>query len=116
MLFQLQNSPFTLILLNRVISAIMDLLPTPREAANTSKAIRVTGYRTTSPGDLIDLAIENHIARIVKRSAVGGDDSFFVADLGQIIRQHRRWTHNMPGIRPFYGMTFYNKCSFRLGT
>jgi ornithine decarboxylase len=114
MLFQLQKFPFTPTLLNRVISAIMALLPAPREAVNTGKAIHVTGYRTTSPGDLIDLAIESHIARVVKRSVVGGDGSFFVADLGQIIRQHRRWTHNMPGIRPFYGMPSYNYWGLRL--
>jgi ornithine decarboxylase len=104
MLFQLQKFPFTPIILNRVISAIMALLPASREAANTGKTIHIPAYRATSPGDLIDLAIESQIARIVKRSVVGGDDSFFVADLGQIIRQHRRWTNNMPGILPFYGM------------
>lgn len=103
MLSQLQNSPSTPILLNRVISAIMTLLPAPRQPSNIDKTIHVPAYRT-SPGDLVDLAIESSILRIVKRSAVGGDDPFFVADLGQIVRQHRRWIQNMPGIRPFYGM------------
>ena len=104
MLFQLQNSLSTPILLSRVISAIMALIPIPRQASNIDKAIPVHGYRKAAPGDLIDLAIESRIARIIKRSAIGGDDPFFVADLGQIVRQHRRWIQNMPGIRPFYGM------------
>jgi ornithine decarboxylase len=114
MLFHLQHFPFTPILFNRVVSAIMALLPAPREAANTGKAIHIAGIRTTSPEDLIDLAIESHIARIVKRSSVGGDESFFIADLGQIIRQYHRWTQNMPGIRPYYGMIFHNNRELRL--
>lgn len=85
----------------------MALIPVPRQASNIDKAIHVSGYRKTSPSDLIDLAIESRIARILKRSAIGGDDPFFVADLGQIIRQHRRWLQNMPGIRPFYGMLLF---------
>ncbi|CAG7966962.1 unnamed protein product [Penicillium salamii] len=103
MLFQLQNSPSTPSLFNRVISAIMTLLPAPRQPSSIDKTVHVPAYRT-SPGDLVDLAIESSILRIVKRSAVGGDDPFFVADLGQIVRQHRRWIQNMPGIRPFYAV------------
>lgn len=100
-MFQLQNPSFTSILLGRAISSIMALFPAPLESVD--KIIHVPGYRTSSPGDIIDLTIESQIARIVQRSAHGGDEPFFVVDLGQIIRQHRRWTHNMPGIQPFYG-------------
>jgi hypothetical protein len=104
MLFQLQSSPFSTVLLNRLLSTAMALLPAPSEAVTTGKIIHATGYRNLSPDELVDLAIESHIARVVKRSVVGGDESFFIADLGQILRQHRRWTQNMPGIRPYYGM------------
>ncbi|GIC90465.1 type III PLP-dependent enzyme [Aspergillus udagawae] len=31
------------------------------------------------------------------------DEPFFVADLGQVIRQHRRWRVNLPNVHPFYG-------------
>ena len=112
MLFQLQNSPFAPALLDRLLSTIMALLPPPSEAV-TGKVIH-GGYRNLPPDELVDLAIESHIARIVKRSLVGGDESFFIADLGQIIRQHRRWTQSMPGIRPYYGITlpfYYVSCS-----
>ena len=81
----------------------MALLPVLSEVV-TGKVIH-GGFRNLPPDELVDLAIESHIARIVKRSLVGGDESFFIADLGQIIRQHRRWTQNMPGIRPYYGTT-----------
>ncbi|KAJ5954908.1 hypothetical protein N7501_009187 [Penicillium viridicatum] len=82
----------------------MALLPAPSEAVTTGKIIHATGYRNISPDELVDLAIESHIARVVKRSVVGGDESFFIADLGQIFRQYRRWTQHMPGIRPYYAV------------
>lgn len=105
MLFQLQNSPFSTVLLNRLLSTVMALLPAPSEAVTTGKIIHATGYRNISPDELVDLAIESHIACVVKRSVVGGDESFFIADLGQVLRQYRRWTQHMPGIRPYYGTT-----------
>lgn len=61
--------------------------------------------RIPSPEELVDLAIESHIARVVKQSlVVDGDESFFVSDLGQVTRQHRRWTQNLPGVQPYYGI------------
>lgn len=34
----------------------------------------------------------------------GDEDTFFVADLGDVYRQHMRWKKNLPRVRPFYGM------------
>ncbi|KAJ5146231.1 uncharacterized protein N7515_000795 [Penicillium bovifimosum] len=109
MLFQIQNSPFSPVLVDRLLSTIMALLPAPHETATTTtlKHPHTTHpyrNRTHSPDELVDLAIASHIARILKRSRIGGDESFFIADLGQILRQHRRWTLNMPGIRPYYAV------------
>lgn len=33
----------------------------------------------------------------------GEEDAFFVADLGDVYRQHMRWKKNLPRVRPFYG-------------
>lgn len=33
----------------------------------------------------------------------GDEDPFFVADLGEIYRQHVRWKKNLPRVKPFYG-------------
>lgn len=33
----------------------------------------------------------------------GGEDAFFVGDLGEIYRQHMRWKKNLPRIEAFYG-------------
>ncbi|KAF7122641.1 hypothetical protein CNMCM5793_000666 [Aspergillus hiratsukae] len=32
------------------------------------------------------------------------DEPFFVADLGQVMRQHRRWRLNLPNVHPFYAV------------
>ena len=33
----------------------------------------------------------------------GDEDTFYVADLGEIYRQHLRWKKNLPRVKPFYG-------------
>ena len=35
------------------------------------------------------------------------DDSFFMADLGEIYRQHGRWKRCLPRVMPFYGTRSY---------
>jgi ornithine decarboxylase len=34
----------------------------------------------------------------------GDEDAFFVADLGEVYRQHMRWKLNLPRVKPFYGI------------
>ncbi|KAH6987919.1 pyridoxal-dependent decarboxylase [Ilyonectria sp. MPI-CAGE-AT-0026] len=34
----------------------------------------------------------------------GEEDTFFVADLGEVYRQHIRWKKNLPRVRPFYAV------------
>ncbi|KAL0632928.1 Ornithine decarboxylase [Maublancomyces gigas] len=34
----------------------------------------------------------------------GGEDAFFVADLGEVYRQHMRWKINLPRVEPFYAV------------
>lgn len=36
----------------------------------------------------------------------GEEDTFFVADLGEVYRQHLRWKMNLPRVKPFYGKWF----------
>lgn len=33
----------------------------------------------------------------------GEEDTFFVADLGEVYRQHMRWKKNLPRVKSFYG-------------
>ena len=51
---------------------------------------------------LVDLAVEDRISRINDQQ-LDSDESFFVADLGQLVRQFQRWTQHFPQVRPFYG-------------
>jgi ornithine decarboxylase len=34
---------------------------------------------------------------------VGDEDAFFVADLGEVYRQHMRWKKNLARVKPHYG-------------
>jgi len=34
----------------------------------------------------------------------GEEDTFFVADLGEVYRQHMRWKKNLPRVKPFYAV------------
>ena len=35
--------------------------------------------------------------------AAGDEDSFFVADMGEVYRQHLRWKMNLKRVKPHYG-------------
>ena len=50
-------------------------------------------------------ALKSHVESIdPDKCEAGGEDAFFVADLGEIYRQHMRWKVNLPRIEPYYGM------------
>lgn len=34
----------------------------------------------------------------------GEEDAFFVADMGEVYRQHLRWKMNLKRVKPHYGM------------
>jgi ornithine decarboxylase len=37
----------------------------------------------------------------------GEEDAFFVADLGEVYRQHLRWKKNLARVKPHYGKPFW---------
>ena len=48
--------------------------------------------------------LKKQIAKIdVDSCQPGGEDAFFVADLGEVYRQHLRWKMNLARVKPFYG-------------
>ncbi|KAL7276844.1 Ornithine decarboxylase [Rhizina undulata] len=54
---------------------------------------------------LISQALQNHINNInPEECEAGGEDAFFVADLGEVYRQHMRWKMNLPRVEPFYAV------------
>ncbi|KAJ6110739.1 hypothetical protein N7486_002974 [Penicillium sp. IBT 16267x] len=99
----------------------MDLLPflgsvpVQQEISHSEKPIHELECTKPTPDELIDLAIQENIARINKRGIVGGDEAFYIADLGQVTRQHQRWIRCFPGVRPYYDRTLL-KCLADHGT
>lgn len=57
---------------------------------------------------LISQALQTRINGIDPDECEAGvEDAFFVADLGEVYRQHMRWKINLPRVEPFYGRCFY---------
>ena len=56
---------------------------------------------------LVQNALKKHIASIDPATCEPGDeDAFFVADMGEVYRQHLRWKLNLPRVKPHYGKYF----------
>jgi len=56
------------------------------------------------PKQLIGAALKEKLESIDHDICEPGDeDAFFVADLGEVYRQHMRWKLNLPRVKPFYG-------------
>lgn len=49
----------------------------------------------------VDL-IRKHMDDVLTESA--SDDPFYVADIGDVVRQHRVWTTKLPQVKPFYAV------------
>src|SRR5215813_1966305 len=61
----------------------------------------VTGFASKA---LIQKVLKEQIARInVDTCEPGEEDAFYVADLGEVYRQHLRWKLNLGRVKPFYG-------------
>lgn len=44
--------------------------------------------------------------------AAGDEDAFFVADMGEVYRQHLRWKMNLKRVKPHYGtFSFLDWCT-----
>src|SRR5438045_2520051 len=57
-----------------------------------------------TPKGLIGTALKKRVESIDHEACEPGEeDSFFVADLGEVYRQHIRWKLNLPRVKPFYG-------------
>ncbi|PLN82052.1 putative ornithine decarboxylase [Aspergillus taichungensis] len=55
--------------------------------------------------NLIDLALQSRLSRICNNGrSIADEEPFFVADLGQVVRQHRRWKSALPHVHPFYAV------------
>ena len=54
--------------------------------------------------DMVRAALKDHIGHIdVDKCQPGEEDAFYVADIGEVYRQHIRWKMNLGRVKPFYG-------------
>ncbi|KAI9742233.1 MAG: Ornithine decarboxylase [Claussenomyces sp. TS43310] len=59
----------------------------------------------STPKGLIGSALKNRVENIDHESCEPGEeDTFFVADLGEVYRQHMRWKKCLPRVKPFYAV------------
>ena len=50
----------------------------------------------------------------VDRCGAGEEDPFYVADMGEVYRQHMRWKMNLGRVKPFYGRSCLRvRCPYR---
>ena len=57
-----------------------------------------------SSKDLVMQVMKEKVAEVdIDTCAPGEEDAFYVADLGEIYRQHLRWKLNLKRVKPFYG-------------
>ena len=53
---------------------------------------------------LVRRTLSEHVQAIDSDSCAPGDeDAFFVADMGEVYRQHLRWKRNLSRVKPHYG-------------
>lgn len=69
-------------------------------------------------GGLVKKALTDRIKEIdIDSCEAGEEDAFFVADMGEVYRQHLRWKSNLKRVKPHYGeQTFkhFRLARFRL--
>ena len=108
------NSPWGT---KKLVDVVISPSP-PLQSSNTSPQL-ISGEATfPSLPPLLDGHPDVHLRNGImnaSRSAMtyepNAEQAFFVADLGQVYRQHQRWKSCLPEIHPFYGslrVLFFN--------
>lgn len=62
-------------------------------------------HASVDPKQLIGDALHKRVVSVDHELCEPGDeDTFYVADLGDVYRQHLRWKKNLPRVKPFYAV------------
>ncbi len=61
-------------------------------------------HETSSANLLIQEKLKEHLRSHNSDSGENAEDSFFVADMGEVYRQFGRWRKNLEKVQPFYGI------------
>jgi ornithine decarboxylase len=71
---------------------------------NLTPAIANHGVKYPTAQQLIGQALKQRVDLIDPENCEAGEeDAFFVADLGEVYRQHLRWKLNLGRVKPHYG-------------
>jgi ornithine decarboxylase len=64
----------------------------------------IADYGAGNTQRLIGQALQKHVEQVDHDTCEAGEeDAFFVADLGEVYRQHMRWKLHLPRVTPHYG-------------
>jgi ornithine decarboxylase len=71
---------------------------------NSKRPYIEVNHGVTTSKQLIGHALKERVQNIDHDTCEAGEeDTFFVADLGEVYRQHMRWKKHLPRVKPFYG-------------
>lgn len=93
-------------------NAVNDILSSPQFPSNTDSHVNGEVIFPSLPPLLSghpEVHLRNGImnaSRLALAHEPDAEKAFFVADLGQVYRQHQRWKSCLPEIQPFYGLFF----------
>jgi ornithine decarboxylase len=74
------------------------------QSLNNYSAGSVENHGACKSKQLIGDALKSRVEAIDPDTcSVGEEDAFFVADLGEVYRQHLRWKKNLSRVKPHYG-------------
>ena len=70
----------------------------------SSTIVGIDNHGASASTQLIGAALKSRVEAIDHDLCdVGDEDTFFVADLGEVYRQHLRWKKNLARVKPHYG-------------
>lgn len=98
--------------LKTISPAIYPSLPHAEHEILPAKDVRRNGISIAK--QMIGDALQKRVQDIDEDVCEAGDeDAFFVADMGEIYRQHLRWKKNLARVKPHYGQsTSHFDCTF----
>jgi ornithine decarboxylase len=86
-------------------------LTSTAQVKNFSPIIANHGVKHTNAQQLIGQALKQRVDAIDPEDCEAGEeDAFFVADLGEVYRQHLRWKLHLARVKPHYGELDYSRC------
>ena len=80
-----------------------DISRDPLAVVNNHGGDELLQSRLTAKDLVMDLLKKRAAEVDVDRCEAGEEDAFYVADMGEVYRQHMRWKMNLGRVKPFYG-------------